>query len=580
LRGAIYVTLLAIVLIPALWIWPQRGLTTTYFANTEWLGEPIQRRVETRLTVEAAEANRATMPQQQFSMLMVGSLRIDEPGEYTFSTRSDDGSTLDVAGTRVVDNGGYHAARTATGRMTLSRGFHPIRLRFIQGNGSYSLSVRWTPPGGSESEIPPSQLYASVPSVTGLAMLGRHVGALWVSAWVVLVALAVARAWRAAREPGFARRFALRSALAVGSLLIAVLALEVGMRAVNFAREDRRPLNERLADSRTDNSGNVRVYSLGDIVQPSANQGIVYELRPNLHGAFQGQPLTTNSHGLRDAEYDYDKPAGVVRIVALGDSSLFGWGVRAEDSTTEVLENMLKTTNGLPPTEVLNFSVPGYNTAIEADVFIAKALRYDPDIVLVNFNTNDYDVPAFMRLPQDYATLRRSFLFDLVYSQYETWTGAPPRDLPVFEFANRTVTREETDRLDQDPGLPDEYRYMVGARGFERAIDKLAAAAHAAGVDMVVFDARSFPGLHPSYEPNAFRDGQRQLLERLSREKNFHWLNTYSYYVEYLKANPQVDVQRVFTVGGGDSHPNALAHRISAQALYDFLIAKRLLTEN
>jgi hypothetical protein len=511
-------------------------------------------------------------------MLMVGSLRIDEPGDYIFSTRSDDGSTLDVAGTRVVDNGGYHAARTATGRITLSQGLHPIRLRFIQGNGSYSLSVRWTPPGRGESEIPPSLLYASAPGVAGVAMLGRHVKTLWVSAWVVLIVLLIARARRAAREPGFARRFAVRSAMACGSLLFAVLALEVGMRAVNFVREDRRPLNERLADSRTSDPGNLRVYSLGDIVQPSANPRIVYELRANLQGAFQSQPLTTNSHGLRDAEYDYGKPAGVVRIVALGDSSLFGWGVRVDDVTTEVLENMLKTTTGVPRTEVINFSVPGYNTAIQAEVFSERALRYDPDIVLVNFNTNDYDVPAFMRLPQDYGTLRRSFLFDLVYTQYEAWTGAPARDLPVFEFANRTVTREETDRLDQDPGLPDEYRYMVGARGFERAIDRIATAARSAGVEMVVFDARPFPGLHSSYVANAFRDGQRELLERLSREKGFHWLNTYSYYVEYLKANPEVDVQRVFTVGGGDSHPNALAHRISAQAVYDFLIAKRLLT--
>ena len=572
--------MLAIVLIPVLWVWPQRGLTTTYYSNTEWLGEPVDRRIETRLTVDVAEENRATMPQQQFSMLMVGSLRIDEAGEYTFSTRSDDGSTLDVAGTRVVDNGGYHAPRTASGRITLRPGLHPIRLRFIQGNGSYALRVRWTAPGREESDIPPSLLYASAPAVPGLAMLGRHVGTLWTTAWVVFGLLLLTRIAIAVREPGNARRLALRTALAAASALLTLAAIEIGMRVVNFVREDRRPLNERLAGGRAGSAANVRIYGLGDIVQPSAHPGIVYELRPNLEGAFQGQPLTTNSRGLRDAEYAYGKPDGAVRIVALGDSSLFGWGVRVEDTTTEVLEGMLKGANGVPRTEVINFSVPGYNTAIQADVFVEKALRYHPDVVLVNFNTNDYDVPAFMRLPQDYGTLRRSFLFDLVYSRYEAWVGAAPSDLPVFDFANRTLTREETDRLDQDPGLPDEYRYMVGARGFERAIDKIATAARAAGVAMVVYDARPFPGLHASYVPNAFRDGQRELLERLSREKGFHWLNTYSYYVEYLDANPQVDVQRVFAVGDGDSHPNALAHRISAQAIYDFLIAKKLLADN
>src|SRR5262245_56745140 len=128
LRAGVRVTILALIVIPALWVWPQRGLTATYHANTEWQGEPIARRAESRLTTEFVEEHRSTMPQQRFSMLMVGWLRIDEPGEYTFTTRSDDGSTLDVAGTRVVDNGGYHAPRTATGRIHLDSGFHSIRL--------------------------------------------------------------------------------------------------------------------------------------------------------------------------------------------------------------------------------------------------------------------------------------------------------------------------------------------------------------------------------------------------------------------------------------------------------------------
>jgi lysophospholipase L1-like esterase len=294
---------------------------------------------------------------------------------------------------------------------------------------------------------------------------------------------------------------------------------------------------------------------------------------------FADQPLVTNSRGLRDREYDDAKPAGTVRIVALGDSSLFGWGVKGEETATEVLEQMLNSATGLPPAEVINFATPGYNTAIQADVFIQKALRYSPDVVLVNFNTNDYDVPAFMKLPpRDYATLRRSFLFDFLYSEYEAWTAVPRRELPVFDFATRTLTLEEADRLDQDPGLPEEYRYMVGVRGFERAMDKIVTAAKAHGIPLVVFDARPFAGLHPTYVPNAFRDSQRDLLERLSKEKGFHWLNTYRYFVDYLNANPDARFPRVFAVTDTDSHPSVLAHRLNAQAVYDYLIEKRLLS--
>ena len=42
---------------------------------------------------------------------------------------------------------------------------------------------------------------------------------------------------------------------------------------------------------------------LGDIVQPSRDAGIVYELRPNARGRFVGQPLLINSQGLHDYEY-------------------------------------------------------------------------------------------------------------------------------------------------------------------------------------------------------------------------------------------------------------------------------------
>lgn len=577
-RGAVGVTLLALILLPIFWIWPQRGLTATYHANTEWLGDPVATRIETRLTTEAVEENRTVIPQQRLSMLMVGWLRVDEPGEYKFSTRSDDGSTLDVAGTRVVDNGGYHAPRTASGHITLDAGFHPIRLRYIQGTGSYSLTVLWQPPGKEETGIPPSMLYAGEPTMPGLALLGRRAGVLWAVAWVMLALLGIARLLMAAREPGRRQTLVLRGAVVTASVLFAVLAVEAAMRVLSLVTEDRRPLDERLADGRADGADASRVYSLGDLVQPSDHAGIVYELKPNLRGTFQNQPIATNSRGLRDRDYGFAKPAGTVRIVALGDSSLFGWGVAGDQATTEVLERMLNEADAVPPIEVINFATPGYNTAIQADVFIARALRYQPDLVLINFNTNDYDVPAFMRLPQDYATLRRSFVFDLMYSQYEAWTGVPPREMPVFDFTTRTLTLEEADRLDQDPGLPDEYRYMVGVRGFERAIDKIVTAARQAGVQVVVFDVRPYPGLHPTYAPNAFRDSQRELLERLSREKGFHWLNTYPHYVEYLKANPDAPFPRVFAVSDTDSHPSVLAHRISAQAVYDFLLEKRLLS--
>ena len=572
-RSLLAGVVLALLLIPVLWVWPQRGLTARYHDNTDWKGDPIATRVEPRLTLEAVEAAGTTLPQQRFALVMEGWLRIDDPGEYGFSTRSDDGSTLDVAGQRVVDNGGYHAPRTASGAIQLDRGFHPVLLRYIQGGGAYSLRVTWMPPGVVESGIPTSHLYVAPSGVPGVATLTRHSGALWRLAWLVLALVAAGRVLHASRAtgPGHLRTLGVKAAVVLGSVVVTLLIVEVAARVAGFALADRRALGERLSEERVAGAGDSRIYSLGDIVQPSPFEGIVYELKPNLRGVFAGRSMATNSRGLRDAEYGVDKPSGAVRVVALGDSSLFGWGVSDEEVSLEVLERRLNGEGAGPPVEILNFATPGYNTAIEAEVFVRKALRYDPDVVLVNFNTNDYDVPAFMKLPESAATLRRSYVFDFLYSRYEAWTGVPPRELPVFDFTTRTLSMEEADNLDQDPGLPDEYRYMVGTRGFERALDKLMTAARAADVDVVVFDVRPYPGLHPTYERNRFRDSQRELLERLSDEKGFHWLNTYPYYADYLTANPDAPFPRVFAVSDTDSHPSVLAHQINANALYDYL---------
>src|SRR5262245_18276570 len=126
---------------------------------------------------------------------------------------------------------------------------------------------------------------------------------------------------------------------------------------------------------------------------------------------------------------------------------------------------------------------------MEGETFVQRCLEYAPDLVLLNFNTNDYDVPDFMRRPNDVATLRRSYLFDLAYSVYDG-VMAVERDPLLFDFEHRTISERQAARLDEDPALPDEYRYMVGARGVTRALERLAATARERSISFVVFDVK------------------------------------------------------------------------------------------
>ena len=578
MRWMTRILLVLIFVAPILWVWPQRGITMAFYGNPGWSDAPTLRRAERQINLDFMTADSTSFPQQEFSVEWSGWLRADRDGEYTFYTTSDDGSTLEIDGHVVVDNGGVHGAVLRAGTLATTRGLHRIRVRFFQSAEGYEFRAAWTPPGDTiPSPLPAQQLFVHK-SPAAVVYLTRHILGLWASCWFALSLAMAARIARHARAIGHAerRRTSLRLTLALGTTVVALLAAEGAIRLVHYVRDDRRPLDVQLQSFRAQATSSMHELDLGDIVQPSRDPGIVYELRPNARGRFVNQPLLINSQGLHDREYSRHKEPGTFRIVGVGDSSLFGWGVPFEDSSLKVLERRLNDKLRPQTFEVINFAVPGYNTAMEAETFLARCLDYAPDLVLLNFNTNDYDVPNFMRRPGDVATLRKSYLFDLAYSVYDGVMGLE-RYPPPFDFRNRTTALRQAEHLDEDPALPEEYRYMVGAKGVVRALERLAAAAHERHVSFIVTAVQAYPGLDPKYERDEWRDGQRELLELESRRSGFHFLNTYPYYMNYLKQHPDANLANVFAVSERDGHPNSVAHSIDAQAIFDYLVAHQLL---
>src|SRR5262245_5643501 len=373
------ILLAAILLAPVLWIWPQRGITVKFHPNRDWLG-PTVVRVERQINLDFMTAASAPLPQQDFSVEWSGWLRTDRDGQYTFDLRSDDGSTLELDGHLVVDAGGvlFPTRRTATIAMT--RGLHRIRLRFVQTDGTYEFYAYWTPPGGAGlAAFPTQQLFVQQqPAV--IVFLTRHVSLIWALCWFALALVSAARIATRAREIATAEKrvVARRLTLALASTIVALLAAEGAVRLARYLREDRRPLEVQLRAARAQAPSSMQSLRLGEIVQPSRYAGIVYELKPNVRGRFMGQPLFINSQGLRDHEYTRRKEPGTFRIVGVGDSSLFGWGVPVEDGGLKVLERRLNEKSGARKFEVINFAVPGYNTAMESETFVQRCLEYAP----------------------------------------------------------------------------------------------------------------------------------------------------------------------------------------------------------
>jgi len=95
--------------------------------------------------------------------------------------------------------------------------------------------------------------------------------------------------------------------------------------------------------------------------------------------------IHTNSNGMRGLrEYSRDKPAGIMRILSLGDSFVFGWGVKDNETFSSYLEQ------SDPSLEVLNLGVPGYGLDQILLCFREIGRQFNPDLVFVSIFPEDF----------------------------------------------------------------------------------------------------------------------------------------------------------------------------------------------
>jgi hypothetical protein len=274
-----------------------------------------------------------------------------------------------------------------------------------------------------------------------------------------------------------------------------------------------------------------RQAGLGDIVRPSLATDVVYELKPNVDTCFYGARTTTNDEGIRaPAHYARPRPPDVYRILVLGDSIGFGQAVRYEDTFAARIQSALEARSNGRRVEVVNTSVPGYNTAMEVASYLATGATYQAQCVLVAFCGNDLAVPHLMLASM--LPWRGSYLLGALRE-----LGRPPTRGLWYRVAEGPLAmsiREE------DAGdVPEEYRHMVGLSGYKRALTLLARAAAASGTTVVNF--ADYGPVSWLASPEDFTDFQRELG---------------------IAVPPfAFPVDRKYWVAFNDPHPNSAGHR-------------------
>jgi lysophospholipase L1-like esterase len=153
-----------------------------------------------------------------------------------------------------------------------------------------------------------------------------------------------------------------------------------------------------------------------EIKQPLPHKELPFYHFPQREGHYYGVSIKTNSLGLRDYEYSVEKPENVKRVIFLGDSFTFGWGVPLDRLFSKQVEGMLNK-NGRK-VEVINMGVGNYNSVMEVALFKLKGLELDPDMVILMYFINDTEPVPRIKSRVEYYVLRHSYFMAFLFDRF------------------------------------------------------------------------------------------------------------------------------------------------------------------
>jgi len=172
--------------------------------------------------------------------------------------------------------------------------------------------------------------------------------------------------------------------------------------------------------------------SLGTIIRFDRNLGWTLQPNSSLHSVEPNYGLDykvrINSKGMREREFDVAKSPGTTRILALGDSFVFGSGVENDQRFTDFLQRSFDGN-----VEVINTGVPGWGNDQELLYFESVADKLQPDIVLLVFMTANDVVNNMI----DHLFMRTAPKPKFVLDNGELRLTNSPIELPPQSFKTR-----------------------------------------------------------------------------------------------------------------------------------------------
>jgi hypothetical protein len=373
----------------------------------------------------------------------------------------------------------------------------------------------------------------------------------------------------------------------MSTLLVMMLLCEVLSRIYYsvFVPQDLFWATENLAMKRE--ASPDRLYGI-DTIRLSKNKSITYELIPGIRGQMDKWPegvlFSVNQLGFRDdEEKSYTKEEGKFRIVGVGGSVMLGQGVSFKDTYGEVIENELNQKaqkNGIDiKFEFINLGVGGYNTTMEVETFLQKGVRFNPDLAIISYAPDDFDLPNFIIKKESPWTSKKSFAVFYLNKRLEVLSNTKygkflgniawknkKKDLGIWglDMAMRRNIKLANPIGNEYELVPDDYKFMVGIEAYVREMKRLKEKCDELKIPLI---------LSLGLPEETVVENRELIAIQTARELNIPVVKDFKEVREFLKerdASPEF-----FCVHKevNDCHPNKWGHLIRGKKLASFIYA-------
>jgi hypothetical protein len=269
----------------------------------------------------------------------------------------------------------------------------------------------------------------------------------------------------------------------------------------------------------------------------SSIPGLSHEHIPNSQANLMGVDVKINSLGFRDEELTNPKPLNEKRILVLGQSITFGWGVPKDSIFLERVEHALNNKNEVHYS-FINSGIGNYNTELENILFRKNLPIVKPDMVILHCFLRDAEL-----IPSQSQNLliANSYLVAYIYIKIKQ----------AFFFNGQKYKSIGEYYLNM---------YQQGSEGWIREQTALLAIKKKCEDNNIPFKILIQPDLN-EIGVNSPQEKCYKLIREFLQSNNFTFIDMSPIFREKVK-----DLHTIW-VSKEDSHPNSVGHKIIAEEL-------------